>query len=128
MTIPRPGVPVRGSRTGRPVMALLDLLGRRTALRILWELSRADRALTFRALESAAETNPALLNTRLKELRASGLVFHNADGYRLSASGLELVKLLLPLVEWADEWAADPRQASLIRRPRPDVVRPGAKS
>lgn len=128
MTIPKPGVPVRGSRTGRPVMALLDLLGRRTALRILWELSRADRGLTFRALESAAETNPALLNARLKELRASGLVFHDADGYRLSASGLELVKLLLPVVEWADEWAADPRQASLIRHPRADVVRPGAKS
>jgi DNA-binding HxlR family transcriptional regulator len=108
MTIPRPGVAVRGSRTGRPVMALLDLLGRRTALRILWELSRADRALTFRALESAAETNPALLNTRLKELRASGLVFHDADGYRLTANGLELVKRLLPLVEWADEWARDP--------------------
>ena len=109
MTIPKPGVPVRGSRTGRPVMALLDLLGRRTALRILWELSRADRGLRFRALESAAETNPALLNARLKELRTSGLVFHDAGGYRLSASGLELVKLLLPLVEWADEWAADPR-------------------
>ena len=109
MTIPKPGAPVRGSRTGRPVMALLDLLGRRTALRILWEMSRADRGLTFRALESAAETNPALLNVRLKELRASGLVFHDAGGYRLSASGLELVKLLLPLVEWADEWAADPR-------------------
>jgi DNA-binding HxlR family transcriptional regulator len=112
MTIPRPGVPVRGSRTGRPVMALLDLLGRRTALRILWELSRADHGLTFRALESAAETNPALLNTRLKELRASGLVFHDADGYRLSASGLELLKLLLPLVEWANERASDSRPPS----------------
>ena len=29
---------VRGSRTGRPVMALLDLLGRRWTLRIVWEL------------------------------------------------------------------------------------------
>ena len=109
MTIPKPGVPVRGSRTGRPVMALLDLLGRRTALRILWELSRADGALTFRALESAAETNPALLNTQLKELRASGLVVRDADGYRLSARGLELLKLLSPLVEWANEWAAESR-------------------
>ena len=33
-----PGAPVRGSRTGRPVMALLDLLGRRWSLRVLWEL------------------------------------------------------------------------------------------
>ena len=29
---------VRGSRTGRPIMALLDLLGRRWTLRIIWEL------------------------------------------------------------------------------------------
>ena len=34
----RPGRPVRGSRTGRPVMALLDLLGRRWTLRVLSEL------------------------------------------------------------------------------------------
>jgi DNA-binding HxlR family transcriptional regulator len=100
---------VRGSRTGRPVMALLDLLGRRTALRILWELSRAEGALTFRALESAAETNPALLNTRLKELRAGGLVCRDANGYRLSPRGLELVRVLSPLLEWANDWAADLR-------------------
>ncbi|HJV56497.1 MAG TPA: transcriptional regulator, partial [Methylomirabilota bacterium] len=35
---PRPGWPVRGSRTGRPIMALMDLLGRRWALRVIWEL------------------------------------------------------------------------------------------
>ena len=29
---------VRGSTTGRPIMALLDLLGRRWTLRIVWEL------------------------------------------------------------------------------------------
>ena len=29
---------VRGSTTGRPIMVLLDLLGRRWTLRILWEL------------------------------------------------------------------------------------------
>ena len=43
---------VRGSRTGRPIMALLDLLGRRWTLRIIWEL-REDRALTSRALRTA---------------------------------------------------------------------------
>jgi hypothetical protein len=35
---PLSGKTVRGSRTGRPVMALLDLLGRRGSLRLLWEL------------------------------------------------------------------------------------------
>ena len=38
MPIPRPGSAVRGSRTGRPVMAVLDVLGRRWGLRIAWEL------------------------------------------------------------------------------------------
>jgi hypothetical protein len=47
--IPRPGVAVRGSQSGRPVMALLDLLGRRWALRTIWEL-RED-SLSFRALQ-----------------------------------------------------------------------------
>ena len=41
MTTPKPGTPVRGSRTGRPIMAALDLLGRRWALRVLWELRDA---------------------------------------------------------------------------------------
>jgi DNA-binding HxlR family transcriptional regulator len=106
MPLPRPGKPVRGSRTGRPVMALLDLLGRRMTLRILWELSRADAPLTFRALQGAADTNPALLNTRLKELRAAGLVVHGGEGYSLSKDGQALLLRLLPLVDWADQWAA----------------------
>lgn len=94
---------MRGSRTGRPIMVALDLLGRRGALRLLWEL-RTD-ALTFRALQDAAETNPSLLNTRLKELREAGLVDHDGSGYRLTASGLQLLAAMTPLLRWADEWA-----------------------
>ncbi len=105
--MPRAGKPVRGSRTGRPVMVLLDLLGRRMALRILWELSCADAPLTFRELQAAAGTNPALLNTRLKELRAARLVVHGGDGYALGKDGKALLRLLLPIVHWADQWSAD---------------------
>jgi len=104
--IPEPGRPVRGSTTGRPVMALLDLLGRRMALRILWELSSADAPLTFRSLQAAADTNPALLNTRLKELRAARLVVHGANGYSLGGEGRSLLLLLLPLADWAARWGA----------------------
>jgi DNA-binding HxlR family transcriptional regulator len=85
-------------------MALLDLLGRRMALRILWELSRADAPLTFRALQSAADTNPALLNSRLKEFRAATLVVHCGDGYSLSEQGKALLLLLHPVVDWANQW------------------------
>jgi DNA-binding HxlR family transcriptional regulator len=82
-------------------MALLDLLGRRMTLRILWELSRGDGPLTFRALQAAADTNPTVLNTRVKELRAAGLVTHDESGYCLTQAGSELMALLLPLHAWA---------------------------
>ena len=87
-------------------MTLLDLLGRRMALRVLWELSLAGEPLTFRALAAAAETNPSVLNARLKELRESRLVDHAGEGYRLTAEGRSLVALVLPLHEWAERWAS----------------------
>ena len=43
---------VRGSKSGRAIMALLDLLGRRWTLRILWELR--EQALTSRALRAVS--------------------------------------------------------------------------
>jgi DNA-binding HxlR family transcriptional regulator len=86
-------------------MALLDLLGRRMALRVLWELAQVEAPLTFRALQAAAETNPGVLNTRLKELRDAGLVAHDGDGYALSAEGRTLLPLMMLLHEWAEGWA-----------------------
>ena len=85
-------------------MVALDLLGRRGALRLLWELR--GEPLTFRALQQAADTNPSLLNTRLKELREARLVDHEAGGYRLSADGRALLAALHPLDEWSRRWAA----------------------
>ena len=101
---PRPGRRVRGSASGRPIMALLDLLGRRMTLRVIWEL-REGRTLTFRALQEAAATNPSVLNERLKELRAARLVEHGEEGYVLSPLGKELLATFLPLHVWAEEWA-----------------------
>ena len=102
MTIPKVGSAVRGSRSGRPIMVVLDLLGRRSAMRVLWEL-RAE-SLTFRALQDAADTNPSLLNTRLKELREAGWVQHDGSGYQLTAGGQELLAALQPLADWAQRW------------------------
>jgi DNA-binding HxlR family transcriptional regulator len=109
MTSPRVGQPVRGSRTGRPVMVVLDLLGRRGALRVLWELR--GQPLTFRALQDAAATNPALLNTRLKELRDAGVVDHGESGYFLTDAGRALMKALHPLSDWADAWSRGARKS-----------------
>ncbi len=100
---------VRGSRTGRPIMSLLDLLGRRMTLRILWELSIAEQPLKFRELQSAADTNPAVLNTRLKDLREADMVTHDDDGYRLTEIGQSLSAHVLPLHKWAETWAGRAR-------------------
>lgn len=96
---------VRGSRTGRPIMALLDLLGRRWTLRIVWELR--DGPLTSRALRTACdEASPTVVQARLSELREAGLVELLAgDGYRLTELGRELMESFLPLHRFAERWS-----------------------
>ncbi len=106
MATPRPGRPVRGSRSGRPLMAALDLLGRRWALRVLWELR--DAPLSFRALrERCGGPSPSVLATRLAELREARLVDLAEDGYRLSPLGRSLGSALEPLQGWAQRWARE---------------------
>jgi DNA-binding HxlR family transcriptional regulator len=107
---PKPGAPVRGSRTGRPVMALLDLLGRRWALRVLWELSQADAPVAFRELQArCGDMSSSVLSTRLRELREAGLVEAADRGLRLTASGRSLLEVLAPVSAWADRWARQQR-------------------
>jgi len=96
---------VRGSRTGRPVMALLDLLGRRWTLRIIWELR--DVPLTSRALRAACDdASPTVVQARLSELREAALVELVAgDGYRLTPLGRELMESFQPLNRFAERWS-----------------------
>jgi DNA-binding HxlR family transcriptional regulator len=102
--IPRPGRPVRGSLTGRPIMALLDLLGRRWALTVIWELR--DGPLSFRQLQArGGAISSSVLNHRLAELREAGIVGVDADGYTLTPEGRRLLELYPPLNAWAERWA-----------------------
>jgi DNA-binding HxlR family transcriptional regulator len=105
MPIARKNLRVRGSRTGRPIMVLLDLLGRRWTLRILWELR--EQSLTSRALRTACdEASPTVLQARLTDLREAGLVeLIPGDGYQLTAMGRELNETFLPLHRFAERWS-----------------------
>src|SRR5919106_1077093 len=95
---------VRGSTTGRPIMVLLDLLGRRWTLRIVWELREEPRR--FRELQDAIGASPTIINTRLAELREARLVRLDEElGYRLTTLGEELLRLLLPFHVWSEKWA-----------------------
>lgn len=103
MSAPRPGRRVRGSRSGRPLMAALDLLGRRWALRVLWELRSGPH--TFRSLRDACEgVSPSVLNARLRELREAQLIERSDDGYDLTAQGRGLGRALEPLDSWSKRW------------------------
>jgi DNA-binding HxlR family transcriptional regulator len=93
-------------------MVLLDVLGQRWTLRVLWELSHG-RA-TFRVLRSKCdEVSPTLLNKRLKDLRDLAFVDLNAEGFGLTRHGISLTQKLATLDVWAEEWAhfldQDPR-------------------
>ncbi|HUI28167.1 MAG TPA: helix-turn-helix domain-containing protein [Candidatus Kryptonia bacterium] len=109
---PKPGKPVRGSRTGRPIMALLDLLGRRWSLRILWELQHG--ALSFADLRDRCDAmSPSVLNQRLAELREAGVIgLRDEGGYVVTADGRGLCASLAPLQHWAERWAQRGRPAA----------------
>jgi DNA-binding HxlR family transcriptional regulator len=92
-------------------MALLDLLGRRWALRVIWELHEGP--LAFRALQERCDgMSSSVLNQRLQELRGAGIVESGAEGYRLSEEGLRLREAYAPLSAWAERWAARERDAA----------------
>ena len=97
-------MPPKKSRSRRPIMRLLEVVGRRWALRVLWELRRGG-PLSFRALASACGgLSPTTLNSRLSELQELGAVEHRAgEGYALTESGQALGEALLVLGQWADE-------------------------
>jgi DNA-binding HxlR family transcriptional regulator len=99
---------VRGSNSGRPIMALLDLLGRRWTLRIVWELR--EQPLTSRALRTACDdASPTVLQARLTDLREAGLLeLVPESGYRLTVLGRELFDQFMPLNRFAERWSKRP--------------------
>ena len=120
MPTPKAGTTVRGSRTGRPIMAILDLLGRRWALRILWELKQSGPH-SFRTLQKlCGDISPTVLNSRLKELREVGIVeVRGAEGYCITNQGVVLGRIIEQLNTWAKGWAEHPAFVSKALKKSP---------
>jgi DNA-binding HxlR family transcriptional regulator len=88
--------------SAKPVESALELLGRRWALRLVWELRRS--TLTFSELRERTGISPSVLSSRLGELTDAGVL--ERDGgrrYRLSGRGRELARLLYELNRWASQ-------------------------
>ena len=114
-------------------MALFDLLGKRWAMGVIWQLRNGPA--TFRALQEACESiSPAVLNSRLKELREAKFVCATDEGYTLTAMGVELSQLLEPFGGWAIAWAMEvaPEEAErwneLLRTRQTAATSPGDTS
>ena len=106
MSIPIPGKPVRGSKSGVPIMALFDLLGRTWAMGVIWQLQNGP--YTFRTLQERCESiSPSILNSRIKDLIKADIAERTLDGYQLTKRGHELIQLLLPFGDWSMDWATE---------------------
>jgi DNA-binding HxlR family transcriptional regulator len=88
-------------------MAALDLLGRRWALRVLWELRHGP--LGARTLRDRCDgMSPSVLYERLSELRAAGLLAQADDQrYELTDVGRALGAAIEPLDQWSRRWARE---------------------
>jgi DNA-binding HxlR family transcriptional regulator len=86
-------------------MAALDLLGRRWALRLLWELR--DGPVGARALRArSGQISASVMYERLRELTEAGLIRKAGDGgYELTAIGADLYSAIEPLDAWSRRWA-----------------------
>jgi DNA-binding HxlR family transcriptional regulator len=94
------------------VSLLLELLESRYALRVLWAL-KDGHPQTFRLLQdSIGNITPNTLNTRIKELRAAGLLGHGTSGYVVTALGADLLKRLNDLQAFAGKWAISQTKVS----------------
>ena len=85
---------------------LLELLESRYALRVMWAL-KDGHPQTFRILQdSIGSITPNTLNTRIKELRAAGLLTHGTTGYIVTTLGADLLKRLSEVQAFATKWSA----------------------
>jgi DNA-binding HxlR family transcriptional regulator len=95
--------------SGKDLLAmgqLLALLEARYAMRVIWAL-KDGRGQTFRLLQdSVGGITPNTLNTRVKELRDAGMLTHDQEGYRLTATGAELAKRIGDLSAFSAKWAS----------------------
>lgn len=87
-------------------MAAMDLLGRRWALRVLWEL-RDGPVGPRELLQRCGGLSSSVLYGRLHDLTDAGLITKDDHGsYELTRTGASLRDALAPLDDWSRRWAA----------------------
>jgi len=89
----------------------------RYAMRVLWAL-KDGHPQTFRILqESVGSITPNTLNTRIKELRAAGLMTHGTSGYTVTTLGADLLKRMNDVQAFATKWIASQSKTAVVKAP-----------
>ena len=95
---------------------LLELLEARYALRVMWAL-KDGHPQTFRILQDSIGTiTPNTLNTRIKELRAAGLMTHGTSGYIVTTLGADMLKRLADLQAFATKWTTSMSKSAASKK------------
>jgi DNA-binding HxlR family transcriptional regulator len=103
-TVGEPGAYPVDAGAEQAFAQLLEVVGHRWTLRILWEL-RTGR-LPFNELRrQAGGMSQSVLVTRLTELFGAGLVADTDGGYRLTPLGAALIPELERLRAYSVEWS-----------------------
>jgi len=90
----------------KAISSAFELLERRWAMRIVWELRRD--AVGFNELRERLPISPSVLSARLAEYSAAGIVdLDPGRRYRLTGRGRELARILYELNRWAESAAGN---------------------
>jgi DNA-binding HxlR family transcriptional regulator len=113
-----------------PVSQVLEVIGHRWAVQVLWTLHQAPRALRFRELQRSLEpiTQKELTN-RLRGLEAAGMVHRKVYAevpprveYRMTELGQTIMPILVALGQWVREHG--PTLNGEVRRARTKRAQP----
>lgn len=105
-----------------PFQGMLELLGRRHMLSILWTLQQASPR-RFTEIKRAMNLNPVTLTERLSELETAAIVTRTAHNeipprvdYALTARGRELLVMLDALEGWSRKNPVAAATGTLIKK------------
>jgi DNA-binding HxlR family transcriptional regulator len=91
-----------------PLEGIVEVISRKWALQIIGVIGNHGKLRFNEIMEKLSKISPKALTDRLRELEATGLVKREIFAeipprveYSLTRDGLELRKLIIPLMKWA---------------------------
>jgi DNA-binding HxlR family transcriptional regulator len=66
--------------------------------------------------DSVGAITPNTLNTRIKEMRAAGLMTHGTSGYTVTTLGADLLKRMNDMQAFATKWVASQSKPAVVKK------------